>query len=147
MTEKQQIEIRYGPPEKHIDVPVPGELQSIKLNPVEHPFSPVTINLMRSVKFTSDEVTALCPLTDQPDQYTVGIEFGPQISTLESKSLKLYFQKYRNKGIFAEQLAQQVCTDVVKCVTPRYCHVIVLQKSRGGISLEASAAYGQLIHG
>src|SRR4051812_39257662 len=52
------------------------------------------------VRMVSDEVTALCPITGQPDWYEVAITYRPDQSCIESKSLKLYFQTFRNEGIF-----------------------------------------------
>ena len=39
---------------------------------------------------TSDELSAVCPVTGQPDLYVATIEFWPQALCVESKSLKLY---------------------------------------------------------
>lgn len=95
------------------------------------------------VIFTSDEVTAVCPVTGQPDQYKVTIIFLPIGLSIESKSLKLYLQGFRNKGIFAESLAQQILSDILAIMTPRRIVVEVEQKSRGGITLQAAAKWPQ----
>jgi len=47
------------------------------------------------VVMTSDEVTAVCPVTNQPDLYTVEIRYKPYNLCLESKSLKYYLQSFR----------------------------------------------------
>ena len=39
---------------------------------------------------TSDELAAVCPLTQQPDLYVAAIEYSPGELCLESKSMKLY---------------------------------------------------------
>jgi 7-cyano-7-deazaguanine reductase len=100
--------------------------------------SPITTS---AVKFVCDEVTALCPVTGQPDQYTVTIELGVNGFSLESKSLKLYLQKYRNEGIFCEDFAAKICFDVVRYSAPRYCYVTIEQKPRGGIAIRATSTY------
>ncbi len=42
------------------------------------------------VELVSDELTAFCPITSQPDLYRVTIGYTPDTVCLESKSLKLY---------------------------------------------------------
>lgn len=44
---------------------------------------------------TSDELTAVCPVTGQPDLYTATIEYWPAARCIESKSVKLYLSGYR----------------------------------------------------
>src|SRR6266851_9844243 len=92
-----------------------GDLEVIQFKPAIDPISKSEHwGLLREVTFTCDEVTALCPVTGQPDQYIVEIKLSILNFSIESKSLKLYLQKYRNQGIFAEQLCQQICIDVVR---------------------------------
>lgn len=88
------------------------------------------------VKLISDEVTALCPITEQPDYYTVIIELTGGKS-IESKSLKLYFVSLRSLGMFCEDLSKKIKDDVKEAGAD--CVVTVIQKARGGISIEASA--------
>jgi 7-cyano-7-deazaguanine reductase len=94
---------------------------------------------VREVSLTSDEVTALCPVTGQPDWYTISIAYAPRERCVESKSLKLYFQAFRDRGIFGEALAAQVARDVADATAPAWCRVTVRQKARGGITIEATA--------
>jgi 7-cyano-7-deazaguanine reductase len=94
------------------------------------------------VTFSSDEVTALCPVTGQPDWYKVNIQIATTSHSIESKSLKLYLQGYRDRGIFCEELASQICKDAYDCCKPSYCSVTVEQKSRGGVTLTAHAYVG-----
>lgn len=93
------------------------------------------------VQMVSDEVTALCPVTGQPDWYTVTIDYVPDKLCLESKSLKLYLHSLRQEGIFCESLARRICDEVGKVLTPASLTVTVLQKPRGGISIEATAQW------
>ena len=91
------------------------------------------------VTMTSDEVTALCPVTGQPDYYVVKIEYVPGPLCIESKSLKLYLWHFRDKGVFGEQLAVDIRQKIVATIQPKACQVTVLQKARGGITIEAIA--------
>jgi 7-cyano-7-deazaguanine reductase len=97
---------------------------------------------VREVRCTSDEVTALCPVTEQPDWYTVEICYEPKARCIESKSLKLYLHSFRNRGLFCEALASEILAEVVKALEPFRCEVSVEQKSRGGISIVATATWG-----
>lgn len=94
------------------------------------------------VTMTSDEVTALCPVTGQPDHYNVIIEYAPNRLCIESKSLKLYLWHFRDRGIFAESLAVEVRDKVIESINPKVCTVTVVQKARGGIVIEAVSRYG-----
>ena len=60
------------------------------------------------VHFHSSELTAVCPVTDQPDSYTIDIEYVPSSSCIETKSLKLYLRIFDNRGVFAEHLAPRL---------------------------------------
>jgi len=92
------------------------------------------------VFFTADEVTALCPVTRQPDFYTIQIRLLHTKYTIESKSLKLYFHRLRDRGIFAEDLAKIICDDVADLLPAEEIIVEIEQKSRGGISIGAKCS-------
>lgn len=95
------------------------------------------------VTMTSDEVTAVCPVTGQPDQYTVAIMYTPNDLCIESKSLKLYLQAFRNQGVFCEQLASDIAVHIAEASVPESVRVTVTQKSRGGIVIEATAYWDE----
>lgn len=93
------------------------------------------------VEMTSDELTAVCPVTAQPDLYVATIEFWPQALCLESKSLKLYLSSFRNEGAFCEALAVRIRDDVAAALElPNdKVRVTLEQKARGGITITATA--------
>jgi 7-cyano-7-deazaguanine reductase len=93
------------------------------------------------VEMTSDELTAVCPITGQPDLYLAAIEYEPERLCLESKSLKIYLSGYRNEGAFCEALAVRIRDDVAEALelSPERVHVTLEQKARGGITITASA--------
>jgi 7-cyano-7-deazaguanine reductase len=93
------------------------------------------------VEITSDELTAVCPITGQPDLYVATIAFEPDALCLESKSLKLYLARFRNEGAFCEALAVRIRDDVAAALelAPEKVHVTLRQKPRGGISIAATA--------
>jgi len=96
---------------------------------------------VESVEMMSDELTAICPVTGQPDIYTATIAYRPSALCLESKSLKLYLARFRNEGIFAEALAVKIKEDVAAAleVEPAAVTVTLTQKARGGITITATA--------
>ena len=92
------------------------------------------------VDMTSDELTAVCPVTGQPDLYTATIEYWPQRLCLESKSLKLYLARYRDEGHFCEALAVKIRDDVAEALElpSDKVRVTLEQKARGGITITAT---------
>jgi 7-cyano-7-deazaguanine reductase len=58
-----------------------------------------------TVEFTTNELTATCPITGQPDFYELKLSYRPKASLIGSKALKLYLWGFREVGIFAEDLA------------------------------------------
>ena len=92
-----------------------------------------------SVEMRSDELTAVCPITGQPDLYVATIHYRPDALCLESKSLKLYLSGYRNEGHFCESLAVKIRDDLVEALelAPDKVRVTLRQKARGGISVTA----------
>ena len=93
------------------------------------------------VELTSDELTAMCPITGQPDMYIATIVYRPEALCLESKSLKLYLARFRNEGAFAEALAVRIKKDVAVALELDLASVTVTltQKARGGITIAATA--------
>ena len=94
------------------------------------------------VKFTSDELTSFCPVTEQPDFNTVEIEYHPDQLCVESKSLKLYLWTFREERIFGEGLADQIAQDIFNKLQPHYCKVTLIQSIRGGLQMTAVAEMG-----
>jgi 7-cyano-7-deazaguanine reductase len=96
------------------------------------------------VKFETHEVTSFCPVTAQPDLYTVIIEYTPNEKCVESKSLKLYLNSFRDQGIFGESLADIICGDLYKALEPRGMRVTTIQQIRGGLQMTAVSVRGVL---
>jgi 7-cyano-7-deazaguanine reductase len=94
-----------------------------------------------SVELVSDELTAVCPITGQPDFYTATITYEPRGLCLESKSLKIYLSRFRDQGAFCEALAVQIRDEIASALEldERTVGVTLRQKARGGITITASA--------
>ena len=93
------------------------------------------------VEMTCDELTALCPITGQPDLYFATIEYWPEALCLESKSLKLYLGSFRNEGVFCEALAVKIRDEVAEALQlpADKTRVTLEQKARGGITITATS--------
>jgi 7-cyano-7-deazaguanine reductase len=87
------------------------------------------------VEFTTNELTATCPITGQPDFYELKLDYRPKESLIESKSLKLYLWGFRDKGIFAEDLAATLLKDLVAACDPVEMTVDLIQQVRGGLRI------------
>src|SRR5213079_1178928 len=88
-----------------------------------------------SVEMRSDELTAVCPITGQPDLYVATISYRPKGLCLESKSVKLYLSSFRNEGAFCEALAVRIRDDVAAALELEHAavEVTLVHKRRGGI--------------
>ena len=91
------------------------------------------------VELDSDELTAVCPITGQPDMYRAKIDYEPIALCLESKSVKLYLNHFRNEGAFGEALAVRIRDDVAGALELPHerVRVTLVQKARGGITITA----------
>lgn len=92
------------------------------------------------VELVSDELTAVCPITGQPDFYVATIAYEPTALCLESKSLKIYLSRFRDQGAFCEALAVQIRDEIAAAleVGAPAVRVTLRQKARGGITISAS---------
>jgi 7-cyano-7-deazaguanine reductase len=94
---------------------------------------------VKVVRFTTDELASMCPVTQQPDLSNVVIEYEPAHNCVESKSLKLYLWSFRERAVFAEALAAEIATEIMTSAQPKRVTVTLRQRVRGGIEVEAVA--------
>lgn len=92
-----------------------------------------------TVRFTTDELQSMCPVTNQPDLSHVVIEYVPQQWCVESKSLKLYLWGFRDRAVFAEALAAEIAAEIMTTAQPHEVTVTLTQRPRGGIEVQAVA--------
>jgi len=111
-------------------------------HPVEHVECFPAPDDVTIVRFETGEVSSICPVTGQPDISHVTIEYGPNQHCVESKSLKLYLWKFRDRPVFAEALAAEIAHEVEARALPLWVRVTVKQQPRGGITLEATSELG-----
>ena len=91
------------------------------------------------VRFTTDELSSMCPVTSQPDLSHLVIEYEPLDWCIESKSLKLYLWGFRDRAVFAEALAAEIAREIKNTANPRTVTVTLTQRPRGGIEVQAVA--------
>ena len=91
------------------------------------------------VRFRTQEVMSLCPVTGQPDLSALVLEYRPDTRCIESKSLKLYLWSFRDRKVFCEALAAEIAAEVVRAADPHEVSVTLTQQPRGGIVIEATA--------
>ena len=87
------------------------------------------------------EFTSLCPKTGQPDFGEIIIDYCPDKSCIELKSLKFYMQSFRNKGIYYEALTNQILDELAAVCSPKRMKVTAKFTPRGGITTEVVAQY------
>src|ERR1700680_2509398 len=87
------------------------------------------------------EFTSVCPKTGQPDFGTISYSYVPDGLCVELKSLKLYLQRFRNQGIFYEDVVNRLLDDFVAACKPRRCKVIGAFTPRGGITTTVTCVY------
>ena len=95
-----------------------------------------------TVRFTTDELSSICPVTSQPDLSHVVIEYEPLEWCIESKSLKLYLWGFRDRAVFAEALAAEIAREIMSTANPRTVTVTLTQRPRGGIEVQAVSKVG-----
>ena len=98
--------------------------------------APANVSLVR---FVTDELASMCPVTRQPDLSRVVIEYVPNEHCVESKSLKLYLWSFRDRAVFAEALAAEIAGEIMTTAKPRSVRVELAQRPRGGIEVSAVA--------
>ncbi len=86
-----------------------------------------------TIRMRVPEFTCLCPKTGQPDFATIHIEYVPDLTCVELKSLKLYLWSYRDRGAFHEAVANQILADLVNACQPRFLRITAEFYVRGGI--------------
>jgi 7-cyano-7-deazaguanine reductase len=83
--------------------------------------------------FEIPEFTCLCPRSGFPDFATIIIDYVPDQSVVELKSLKLYINGYRNRQISHEASINLILDDLVGLLKPRWMRVVGDFTVRGNV--------------
>ncbi len=86
-----------------------------------------------TIRIHLPEFTCLCPKTGQPDFATLDLEYVPEQSCIELKSLKLYIWSFRDEGAFHEAVSNEILSDLVKACDPRFMRLTAEFNVRGGV--------------
>ena len=97
-----------------------------------------------AIRFSCPEFTSICPITNQPDFAHLVIDYVPNKSIVESKSLKLYLFSYRNHGAFHEDCTVRIAKDLMKCIKPKWLRIGGYWYPRGGIPIDIFFQSGNL---
>jgi 7-cyano-7-deazaguanine reductase len=98
-------------------------------------------------RFVMPEFTALCPITGQPDFAHLVIDYVPNRFLVESKSLKLYFNSFRNHGAFHEDCTVGIGKTLAKLLAPRWLRIGGYWYPRGGMPIDVFWQTGKLPSG
>jgi 7-cyano-7-deazaguanine reductase len=115
---------------QHVAQPASPLEAKLERVPNPHPDTPYVI------RFTAPEFTALCPITGQPDFAHLVIDYVPGETIVESKSLKLYLNSFRNHGAFHEACTLDVGKRLVECIAPQWLRIGGYWYPRGGIPID-----------
>ncbi|MGE0616724.1 MAG: preQ(1) synthase [Bacteriovoracia bacterium] len=85
------------------------------------------------IEFSTPEFTCYCPMSGFPDFATLNIKYVPREKCVELKSLKLYINSFRDKGIFHEDVVNHILDDLVALLDPWEIHVVGDFNVRGNI--------------
>ena len=98
------------------------------------------------IEHIAEEFTSLCPKTGHPDFGTITLRYVPAAGgvCVELKSLKLYYQSFRQEGIFYEAVTNCIRDDLVAAMKPRWLQVVTEWKGRGGIRSRIIAESGEV---
>ena len=88
------------------------------------------------VRFAMPEFTSLCPLTGQPDFAHLVIDYVPRDWIVESKSLKLFLNSFRNHGAFHEACTMEVARRIVDVLDPHWLRIGGYWYPRGGMPID-----------
>ena len=110
--------------------------------PVDHVETFPAPDRCTRVRFTTDELQSVCPVTGQPDISTVVIDYVPAGRCVESKSLKHYLWSFRDRAVFAEALAVEIAQEIERATGATGVRVVLTQHVRGGIVTECTAELG-----
>jgi 7-cyano-7-deazaguanine reductase len=94
---------------------------------------PGTLYLAR---FSAPEFTSICPVTGQPDFGILVIDYAPKDWIVESKSLKLFLQSFRNHGAFHEDCTVGVAKRIVDAIDPIWLRIGGYWNPRGGMPID-----------
>jgi 7-cyano-7-deazaguanine reductase len=89
----------------------------------------------------------LCPITGQPDFAHLVIDYVPARYLVESKSLKLYLNSFRNHGAFHEDCTVAIGRKLFALLRPKWLRIGGYWYPRGGMPIDVFWQNGKLPKG
>ncbi|MFO0827976.1 MAG: preQ(1) synthase [Phycisphaerales bacterium] len=96
------------------------------------------------IEHVNEEFTSVCPKTGHPDFGRVTLRYVPRTVCVELKSLKLYYQSFRNEGIFYEAVTNAIRDHLAEAMSPLWLQVVTEWNGRGGIHSRIIATHGDV---
>jgi 7-cyano-7-deazaguanine reductase len=127
--------LQLGQPSKIPASPAEAVLDRV---PNPHPDTPYV------ARFTFPEFTALCPVTGQPDFAILVIDYMPRRFLVESKSLKLYLNSFRDHAAFHEDCTVAIGKRLDALLKPRFLRIGGYFHPRGGMPIDVFWQTGRL---
>lgn len=98
------------------------------------------------IKIKNPEITFL-GVPNQPDFANIYITFYPGDMIIELRSLKLYFQQFRDKVISYERLVNVIYDDLISVYSPARLRIMMILLPRGGISSKLTIDSDWIVRG
>lgn len=86
-----------------------------------------------TIRIHIPEFTCLCPKTGQPDFAEMTLEYVADRLCIELKALKMYIWSFRDQGAFHEAVTNEILSDLVAAIQPRFMRLTAEFNVRGGI--------------
>jgi 7-cyano-7-deazaguanine reductase len=112
--------------------PMPSSPEDATLDYVPNPRA----DALYLARFAVPEFTSLCPVTGQPDFAHLVIDYAPDQSIVESKSLKLFLGSFRNHAAFHEDCTVGIGKRLFDEMQPRWLRIGGYWYPRGGIPID-----------
>lgn len=87
----------------------------------------------QKVEYVTEELMAVCPVTGYPDLYKLKIEFVPDKTLPELKSLKFYYMGFHDLPISHEHIVAKIYKEFKKQIKPKQLHLVLDVAARGGV--------------
>jgi 7-cyano-7-deazaguanine reductase len=123
--------------------PIPASPDKAVLDRVANPHADTNY----IARFTAPEFTVLCPITGQPDFAHLVIDYVPARYLVESKSLKLYLNSFRNHGAFHEDCTVAIGKKLNSALKPKWLRIGGYWYPRGGMPIDVFWQTGRLPKG
>lgn len=94
-------------------------IENAKLDPIPNRYPDRDYEVFISLP----EFTAMCPVYGYPDFATINVTYIPDQYIVELKSIKLYINSFRDKGIYHEEAVNRIMDDLIETINPRWIKV------------------------